>query len=85
MLLQAAKKDCFTQLLLNASDLPPVSVVPRYLTEVTQAIEAEPKLMGSLTNLDIIPIAIQWDLLALNCREIESPIETQTSNYTADL
>ena len=76
MLLQAAKKDCFTQLLLNASDLPPMSAVPRYLTEVTQAIEAEPKLMGSLINLDILPIAIQRDY----CREIESPIETQTSN-----
>lgn len=76
MLLQAAKTDCFTQLLLNASNLLPMSVVPRYLTEVTQAIEAKPKLMGSLTNLDILPIAIQWDLLALNCREIESPIDT---------
>ena len=29
-----------------------MSVVPRYLTEVTHAIGAEPKLMDSLTNLD---------------------------------
>jgi len=65
MLLHAAKKDCLTQLLSIARDLPLVSVMPRYLIEVVQAIWAEPSVIGSITSLEIRTTARQCDLLAL--------------------